>query len=52
MVKHRSGRERRGQGLSGFCGNWDVAVVMWERRERRRKKSEGCIVCASLNMDV
>jgi len=25
---------------------------MWERRERKRKKSEGCIVYASLNMDV
>lgn len=52
MVKHRSGRERRGQGLRGCCGNEGVARVRWERRERIRKNREGCIVYASLDTDV
>lgn len=47
-MKHRSGRERREQGLRGCCGDWGVARVMGERRRRRKKSSGGCIVCESL----
>jgi len=51
VEKHRSGRERRGQGLKkGCCGDWGMARAMWEKKERRKKSSEGCIVCVSLGL--